>query len=85
MKPEDCEQQGGVYYNRSQGSPIPPWCAWPTWTTAVHCNAGTGLTISYPYPGNEALVNRHLDNLFNAGQVVYDKLAQVHVHGLADR
>ncbi|MBM2831141.1 MAG: metallo-beta-lactamase [Dehalococcoidia bacterium] len=33
-------------------------------------------------PGNEALVNRTIDNLFRLGaKVLYDKIAQVHVHG----
>ena len=33
-------------------------------------------------PGNEALVNKTIDSLFRQGaDVVYDKLAQVHVHG----
>jgi ribonuclease J len=33
-------------------------------------------------PGNEALVNRTVDNLFRLGaRVLYDKIAQVHVHG----
>ena len=35
-----------------------------------------------PIPGNEAIVNRTLDNLFKQGaRVLYDKVAQVHVHG----
>ncbi|MFC1911783.1 ribonuclease J [Chloroflexota bacterium] len=35
-----------------------------------------------PIPGNEAVVNRTVDNLFKQGaQVVYSKLAQAHVHG----
>jgi ribonuclease J len=35
-----------------------------------------------PVPGNEALVNRTIDNLFRQGaHVIYEKLAQVHVHG----
>ena len=33
-------------------------------------------------PGNEALVNKTTDSLFRQGaRVIYDKLAQVHVHG----
>ncbi|MDZ4247029.1 MAG: ribonuclease J [Dehalococcoidia bacterium] len=33
-------------------------------------------------PGNEALVNRTIDNLFRQGaNVIYDKLTRVHVHG----
>ena len=35
-----------------------------------------------PVPGNEALVNRTVDTLFRQGaEVIYQKLAQVHVHG----
>jgi ribonuclease J len=42
----------------------------------------TVVLSATPIPGNEALVNRTLDNLFKRGaQVLYDKLAQVHVHG----
>ncbi len=39
-----------------------------------------------PIPGNEALINRTVDNLFKQGaQVLYDKVAQVHVHGHASQ
>ncbi|MBA7495796.1 Ribonuclease J2 [subsurface metagenome] len=42
----------------------------------------TVVLSATPIPGNEALVNRTLDNLFKRGaQVLYDKVAQVHVHG----
>jgi ribonuclease J len=42
----------------------------------------TVIMSATPVPGNEALVNRTIDNLFRQGaQVVYEKLAQVHVHG----
>jgi ribonuclease J len=42
----------------------------------------TVIMSATPVPGNEALVNRTVDNLFRQGaQVVYEKLAQVHVHG----
>jgi ribonuclease J len=42
----------------------------------------TVIISATPVPGNEALVNRTIDNLFRQGaQVVYEKLAQVHVHG----
>jgi ribonuclease J len=35
-----------------------------------------------PVPGNEALVNRIIDNLFKQGaHVIYERLSQVHVHG----
>jgi ribonuclease J len=35
-----------------------------------------------PIPGNEALVSKTTDSLFRQGaNVIYDKLAQVHVHG----
>ena len=49
----------------------------------VQVVAGDTVVISAtPIPGNEALVNRTIDSLFRQGaQVVYDKLAQVHVHG----
>jgi ribonuclease J len=46
----------------------------------------TVVLSATPIPGNEALVNRTLDNLFKRGaQVLYDKLAQVHVHGHASQ
>jgi ribonuclease J len=53
----------------------------------VHVQRGDTVILSAtPIPGNEALVNRTLDNLFKRGaQVVYDKLAQVHVHGHASQ
>jgi ribonuclease J len=42
----------------------------------------TVIMSATPVPGNEALVNRTVDNLFRQGaHVVYEKLAQVHVHG----
>jgi ribonuclease J len=42
----------------------------------------TVIMSATPVPGNEALVNRTVDNLFRQGaNVVYEKLAQVHVHG----
>jgi ribonuclease J len=49
----------------------------------VHIQSGDTIVISAtPIPGNEAVVNRTIDNLFRQGAtVVYDKLAQVHVHG----
>jgi len=44
---------------------------------------GDTIVISAtPIPGNEAVVNRTVDNLFKQGaQVLYGKVAQVHVHG----
>ena len=53
----------------------------------VHMQRGDTVILSAtPIPGNEALVNRTLDNLFKRGaQVLYDKLAQVHVHGHASQ
>jgi len=46
----------------------------------------TVILSSSPIPGNEALVNRTVDNLFKQGaQVFYDKVAQVHVHGHASQ
>ncbi len=49
----------------------------------VHIQRGDTIVISAtPIPGNEAVVNRTVDNLFKQGaQVIYSKLAQVHVHG----
>ncbi len=49
----------------------------------VRIQPGDTVVISAtPIPGNEALVNRTVDNLFRQGaQVLYSKLAQVHVHG----
>jgi ribonuclease J len=42
----------------------------------------TVIMSATPVPGNEALVNRTIDNLFRQGaQVIYERLAQVHVHG----
>ena len=53
----------------------------------VHIQRGDTVILSAtPIPGNEGLVNRTLDNLFKRGaQVIYDKLAQVHVHGHASQ
>jgi len=49
----------------------------------IHIVPGDTVVMSAtPVPGNEALVNRTIDNLFRQGaQVIYEKLAQVHVHG----
>lgn len=49
----------------------------------VHIQRGDTIVISAtPIPGNEAVVNRTVDNLFKQGaQVLYSRLAQVHVHG----
>jgi ribonuclease J len=49
----------------------------------VHILHGDTVVLSAtPVPGNEALINRTVDNLFRQGaQVLYDKVAQVHVHG----
>jgi len=49
----------------------------------VHILRGDTVVLSAtPIPGNEALVNRIVDGLFKQGaQVLYDKVAQVHVHG----
>jgi ribonuclease J len=53
----------------------------------VHVQRGDTVILSAtPIPGNEALVNRTLDVLFKRGaHVLYDKLAQVHVHGHASQ
>jgi ribonuclease J len=49
----------------------------------LHILRGDTVVISAtPVPGNEALVNRTVDNLFKQGaQVLYSTVAQVHVHG----
>ncbi len=42
----------------------------------------TVVISATPVPGNEALINRTIDNLFRQGaHVIYERLAQVHVHG----
>jgi ribonuclease J len=42
----------------------------------------TVVISATPIPGNEALVSKITDSLFRQGaNVIYDKLAQVHVHG----
>jgi ribonuclease J len=53
----------------------------------VHILRGDTVVISAtPVPGNEAVVNRTVDNLFKQGaQVLYDKVAPVHVHGHASQ
>ncbi len=49
----------------------------------LHIIRGDTVIISAsPIPGNEALINRALDNLFKQGaQVLYSSIAPVHVHG----
>ena len=49
----------------------------------VHIHAGDTIILSAtPIPGNEALVNKTVDNLFKQGaRVLYNKSEQVHVHG----
>ncbi len=49
----------------------------------LHIVRGDTVVLSAtPVPGNEALVNRTVDNLFKQGaQVLYSKVEQVHVHG----
>jgi ribonuclease J len=53
----------------------------------VHIMRDDTVVISAtPVPGNEAVVNRTVDNLFKQGaQVFYDKVAPVHVHGHASQ
>ena len=53
----------------------------------LHIIRGDTVIISAtPIPGNEALINRTVDSLFKQGaQVLYDKVAQVHVHGHASQ
>jgi len=49
----------------------------------LHIMRGDTVVISASaIPGNESLVSRTIDSLFKQGaQVIYDKLAKVHVHG----
>jgi ribonuclease J len=49
----------------------------------VHILKGDTIVLSATaVPGNEALINRTVDTLFKQGaQVLYDKVAKVHVHG----
>ena len=49
----------------------------------VHIHHGDTIVMSAtPVPGNEAVINRTVDSLFKQGaQVLYDKVAKVHVHG----
>ena len=49
----------------------------------VHIQRDDTIIMSAtPIPGNEAVINRTVDNLFKQGaRVLYDKVAQVHVHG----
>lgn len=53
----------------------------------LHISSGDTVVLSAtPIPGNEALVNRTVDALFKQGaRVLYDKVAQVHVHGHASQ
>lgn len=53
----------------------------------LHISSGDTVVLSAtPVPGNEALVNRTVDTLFKQGaRVLYDKVAQVHVHGHASQ
>ena len=49
----------------------------------LHIIPGDTVVMSAtPVPGNEALVNRTIDNLFRQGaRVLWDRVAMVHVHG----
>lgn len=53
----------------------------------LHILRGDTVIISAtPIPGNESLVNRTVDKLFQQGaQVLYSKVAPVHVHGHASQ
>jgi len=49
-------------------------------------NGDTVVISATPIPGNEGVVNRTVDGLFKQGaQVLYDKVAPVHVHGHASQ
>jgi ribonuclease J len=56
-------------------------------SSKVQIIRGDTVVISAtPIPGNEALVSKTTDSLFRQGaNVIYDKLAQVHVHGHASQ
>ncbi|OGO36362.1 MAG: ribonuclease J [Chloroflexi bacterium RBG_16_57_8] len=46
----------------------------------------TVVISATPIPGNEALIDRTINNLFKQGaRVLYDKIAKVHVHGHASQ
>ncbi|MFC2066644.1 ribonuclease J [Chloroflexota bacterium] len=53
----------------------------------VHIQRGDTIVISAtPIPGNEAVINKTVDNLFKQGaHVLYNKAMQVHVHGHASQ
>ncbi len=53
----------------------------------LHILRGDTVVLSAsPIPGNEGLINRTVDNLFRQGaQVLYSKVAPVHVHGHASQ
>jgi ribonuclease J len=53
----------------------------------VHIIRGDTVVLSATaVPGNESLINRTVDSLFRQGaQVLYDKVAPVHVHGHASQ
>jgi ribonuclease J len=53
----------------------------------LHIIPGDTVVISAtPVPGNEGLINRVVNSLFKQGaRVLYDKVAQVHVHGHASQ
>jgi len=53
----------------------------------VHILRGDTVVFSAsPIPGNEALINRTVDNLFKQGaQVLYSRVSAVHVHGHASQ
>jgi len=53
----------------------------------LHILRGDTVVLSAtPIPGNEAIINRTVDNLFKQGaQVLYSKVAPVHVHGHASQ
>lgn len=53
----------------------------------VQVMPGDTVVISAtPIPGNEALIDRTINNLFRQGaRVLYDKVARVHVHGHASQ
>lgn len=67
----------------SQGEPTSALVRIANRESEIRIQHGDTVVMSAtPVPGNEALVNRTIDDLFRQGaKVIYSKLAQVHVHG----
>ncbi|MGQ9545691.1 MAG: ribonuclease J [Dehalococcoidia bacterium] len=86
------EELKGLPYNRiivlstgSQGEPTSALVRMANRDPSSRIQIVPGDTVvisATPIPGNETLVSKTTDSLFRLGaNVIYDKLAQVHVHG----